>query len=259
MIRKTVVKQIVEAVEEIVSGRCSARIKVSKSSELHQLAQAVNKLAEHYQMAQEAVKTLNQQLKKSNFDTIMALIEALNAKDPYTRGHSERVPIYSLLLSEQLNLTSEEIDSIYLASFLHDIGKIGIHEDVLNKPAELTDDEYEMVKNHAHISSQIVAHVPNMSHIASIVRHHHERHNGEGYPDGLKGDEIPLGSRILAIADAFDAMTTCRPYRAAFKPADALLEIQKCAGTQFDPELANTFVSAYSKNYGNRIPNVNAC
>ncbi len=258
MRQRNIIDHIIEIIEDIISGDSSSRTNISKASDFHRLGRAVNALAENYQMAQETITMLNQQLKKNNLDVIMALIEALNAKDPYTRGHCERVPVYASLIARRLSLTEDELDAVYLASYLHDIGKIGIHDDILNKRGSLTRDEYEKVKAHSLISSQIVSQIPNLSHIASVVRHHHEHHNGAGYPDGLSGDEIPLGSRILAIADAFDAMTSARPYRLPIKPQEALQEIKRCAGHQFDPNLAHLFADAYIKAYGNRIPNLKA-
>ncbi len=258
MNQKNIVSRIIDTAEAVIAGKQPSRLDIPVSSGLYHLARAVDQLNEHYQLAQETIRMLNAQLQKNNAFAIMALIEALNAKDPYTRGHSERVSIYSLLLSEELKLSSEEIESVHIASYLHDIGKIGISEHILNKPAKLTNEEYELVKNHANVSSQIVSRIPGLSHIVSMVKHHHERHDGSGYPDGLKGKDIPLGARIMAIADAFDAMTSSRPYKMAFKPKDALQEIKKCAGTQFDPELAGLFVRTYDKTYGRRIPNINA-
>jgi HD-GYP domain-containing protein (c-di-GMP phosphodiesterase class II) len=119
----------------------------------------------------------------------------------------------------------------------------------------LTSEEYELVKSHADISSLIVSHLPNLSHIGPAVRHHHERHDGHGYPDGLSGEGIPLGARILSIADSFDAMTSSRPYRKAFTPSQALNEIALCAGRQFDPSLVPIFVEEYNKAHGCRLPN----
>ncbi len=258
MDQERIINRIIGTVEAVIAGKQPSRFIISSSSEFQYLARAVNKLTECYHLAQETIRILSAELQRNNAVAIMALIDALNAKDSYTGGHSERVSVYSLLLSEELKLTSEEIESIHIAAFLHDIGKIGISEHILNKPEKLTSEEYELVKNHADLSSQIVSKIPGLSHIVSVVKHHHERHDGSGYPDRLKGDSIPLGARILAIADAFDAMTSSRPYRIAFKPKDALQEIKKYAGTQFNPELADLFVKAYSKTYGKRIPNINA-
>lgn len=258
MIQKKIIQHIADMIDAVIADRGLVRVTTSKSSEFYHLIKAVNCLADHYRAAKETIHMLNQQLKKNNLNAIMALIEALEAKDPYTRNHSERVPIYSLLISEKLNLSSEEIDSIYIASYLHDVGKIGVCETILNKPGRLTAEEYEEVKNHPCISSQIVSQIPNLSHIAGIIRHHHERFDGSGYPDGLRGDNIPLGAKVIAIADAFDAMTSSRPYRSAFEPREALLEIERGAGSQFDPIMADTFIEAYREVYGEGVPNINA-
>ncbi|MBI4734006.1 MAG: HD-GYP domain-containing protein [Rubrobacteridae bacterium] len=258
MIKSANITAILKKVNGIVKNSRLSNKPESPEEQLIELNEAVDELLESYSMAQDTIRSLSQQLRKNNLHAIMALVEALNAKDPYTRGHSERVSIYSLLLSEHMNLTDEEIDSIYIASYLHDIGKIGIHENVLNKPDKLTNDEYEHIKSHPGISGQIVSQLPNLEHIASIVRHHHERHDGHGYPDGLKGLDIPLGARILAIADAFDAMTTDRPYRDGFNAMEALSEIDRCSGLQFDPELTPIFIDAYGKSYGDRLPVIEA-
>lgn len=251
---KKPISYFVAVVEDIVGGSYSTRVSEEEAGELRELARAVNTLAEQHQIAQETIELLNSQLKRSNLYSIMALIEALNAKDPYTRSHCERVSSYSILIAKALQLSPEEVDAIYLASFLHDIGKIGVHENILNKASHLTDEEYRLVKSHADISSQIVSQIPNLTHLAPMVKHHHERHDGMGYPDGLKGDNIPLGARILSIADAFDAMTSSRPYRTAFKPKEALTEIKQRSGHQFDPTLATVFIDAYTRTFNGRIP-----
>lgn len=253
MCDEATIKYMMETVRAINTGDFLRRVKVSSADNLGRLGMEINALAERHQIAQETILGLNQQVKRNNREAIMALVEALSAKDPYTRGHSERVSMYSLLLSEKLGLLDEEIDGVYIASYLHDVGKIGIPEDILNKPGKLTGSEYEQIKTHAQISSQIVSQIPNLSHIAYMIKHHHERYDGKGYPDGLDGTEIPLGSRILAIADAFDAMTSTRSYRVPHSLQDALFEVKRCSGSQFDPELSDIFVDACSGDYGEFI------
>jgi HD-GYP domain-containing protein (c-di-GMP phosphodiesterase class II) len=258
MVKNLSVVTIIDKIKGSLKVSGSKAVHSLPEDQLAELGGAVDDLLESYSLAQDTIRSLNQQLKKNNLYAIMALIEALDAKDPYTRGHSERVSIYSLILTEKMQLTNEEIDSIYIASYLHDIGKIGIHESVLNKPDRLTKDEFEHIKSHPGISGQIVSQLPSLEHIASIVRHHHERHDGAGYPDGLKGTDIPLGARILAIVDAFDAMTSSRPYRTAFSAKEALSELDRCSGMQFDPELTPIFIDAYTKSYGDRLPAIQA-
>ena len=258
MARKKTVAHIVEAIEALFSRRGPVTLQIPKSDEFYELGQAVAKLIERFQIAQHTIFLLNQQVRKNNRDAIMALVEALNAKDPNTYGHSERVSIYSLMLAEKMGLSSEEIDDIAIASYLHDIGKIGIPEAILNKPGRLTTEEFELIKSHPRLSCKIIAQIPNLTHIASMVKHHHERFDGAGYPDGLRGDQIPLGSKIIAIADSFDAMTSLRSYRSAFEVREALDEIKRCAGGQFDPDLAEIFVDTYRKVYGDRSPSYKA-
>lgn len=255
---KASLAKLTEAVQALVAGEYQKRIIVDDAGELGVLAAEVNKLAEAHQIAHEMIRALNHQLKRTNVDAIMALTEALSAKDPYTRGHSERVSMYSLLLSESLGLKDEEIDSVHIGACLHDVGKIGIPEAVLNKQGKLSADEYKQIMEHANISGQIVSQIPSLSHIAQMVRYHHERYDGNGYPDGLRADNIPLGSRILSIADAFDAMTSVRPYRPVYGPKEALIELKSCCGTQFDPVICEAFIDVYTQNFGEYLPYASA-
>ncbi len=176
-------------------------------------------------------------------ESIRALAGAIEAKDPYTRGHSERVTHYSRLVAEALGLGRGEIDVIVRAGVLHDVGKIGVPSAVLNKPGKLDDREYALIQRHPSVGVEIVREIRSMGETLEIIRTHHERVDGRGYPNGLSRDEIPLGARILAVADTFDAMTSDRPYRRGLSVRDALDEIERCAGTQFDPEIARAFVA----------------
>ncbi len=187
-------------------------------------------------------------LQKSYFDTIRALVNAIEAKDKYTRGHSERVTCYSLEMGKKLNLSTKRLEILQHAAILHDIGKIGTDLNILHKSGFLTDEEYEVVKEHPLIGSQILEPISFLQDVKSIITEHHERFDGKGYPDGKKGEELSLEARIIAIADAFDAMISDRPYRKALKVEDALQEIQRCAGTQFDPKLVEIFINVIKEN-----------
>jgi len=178
----------------------------------------------------------------------LALIKSLETHDYYTKGHSERVAYYASKLAEKLGLDKNTISKIYWAGILHDIGKLIISSDILNKPGKLTNDEYGKIKQHPIIAYEIVKDIENFGNIPEIIKHHHERWDGKGYPDGLKGEEIPLEARILAIVDAFDAMTSNRPYRTKLTVNEAINEIIKNAGKQFDPELAKIFVEMLTNN-----------
>jgi len=187
-------------------------------------------------------------LQKSYFDTIRALVNAIEAKDPYTRGHSERVTCYSLEMGKKLNLSPKRLEILQHAAILHDIGKIGTDLNILHKNGLLTDEEYETVKEHPLIGSQILEPISFLQDVKTIITEHHERFDGKGYPDGKKGEELSLEARIISIADAFDAMVSDRPYRKAMDYQDALEEIKRCAGTQFDPKLVELFISVIKEN-----------
>ena len=180
-------------------------------------------------------------------DTVRTLVSIIEIKDEYTFGHSERVTDVALRLAELVNLDKSQIRDLRLAGLMHDVGKVGISTDILRKPAKLTESEYRSIKQHAPYGAQIVGSIENAERIAAAIRHHHERWDGSGYPDGLAGDKIPLLARILAMADAFDSMATSRPYREMLTKDEILSELTKGNGTQFDPNLASALVEAFSK------------
>ena len=179
--------------------------------------------------------------------TIQALNKTVEAKDPYTSGHANRVEKFAVDLAKAYHLPFESIQNLKTASILHDIGKIGIHDSILNKASRLTQEEYQEIMRHPAIGAEIISKVNFLNDITTIVKHHHERYDGKGYPDGLSGDEIPIEAAILTIADSYDAMTSDRPYRKAMNPEEALSELVKNAGTQFHPDLVKIFVSIMSQ------------
>jgi putative nucleotidyltransferase with HDIG domain len=181
-------------------------------------------------------------------NTIKSLTAAIDAKDPYTRGHSERVAIVAVIIAKELGLSQELIDTIELSALLHDIGKIGIHENIVGKPGRLTDDEFDAMKEHPVKGAKILSKVDALTHIIPGVYHHHERWDGQGYPMGLSQYEIPLLARIIAIADSFDAMTSTRSYRQRRSITYAIRELNEHSGQQFDPDLVRAFVQAVKDN-----------
>lgn len=174
-----------------------------------------------------------------------SLARTLEAKDPYTRGHSQRVAEYAVLLARALGMDEEAVAGLRLAAVLHDLGKIGIREAVLNKAGKLDAEEFRQIQEHASIGARILEPLEPLRPLIPAIKHHHERYDGTGYPDGLRGEAIPPGARIIALADSFDAMTTDRPYRKAFPISRALREISSGRGRQFDPEMAGRWLSLY--------------
>ena len=173
---------------------------------------------------------------------IKSLVSALDAKDKYTRDHSTRVTEFTLLIAEKMGLNERELKDLELASILHDVGKIAVPEKVLNKRGRLTEEEFAFIKEHPVVGENILKPIIELQQVANVVRHHHERYDGTGYPDGLKSLEIPLGSRIMSVADTYDSITSDRPYRSADSHNSAVKEIIKCSGSQFDPEVVGFFL-----------------
>ncbi len=176
------------------------------------------------------------------YKTIKSIAFALDAKDKYTHGHSLRVTLYSLALAKKLNLQDDVLEEIETAGLLHDIGKIAIPEKILLKPGKLTDEEFEIIKSHPELGEKLVKSVEKLGLVSNWLKHHHERYDGKGYPDGLAGEDIPISARIIALADTYDAMTSDRAYREALSHQEAIDEIKRCSGTQFDPDLAKVFI-----------------
>lgn len=172
-------------------------------------------------------------------DIVDALSTALDAKNSCMCGHSERVAELSLLMAKTMGLPLAEQERIHIGAHLHDIGKIGIPDAILNKPGKLTEEEFDTIRQHPEIGSTIIGKIKVFRSVSDIVRHHHERFDGKGYPDGLQGNEISLGARIVAVADSFDAMTTMRSYRAALSVREAIAETERCKGGQFDPAIVD--------------------
>ncbi len=175
-------------------------------------------------------------------NTVGALAAAIDAKDTYTRGHSERVTRYAVATARALKLPEDQVEILQYVSLLHDIGKIGTRDEILNKPGRLLDAEYDEVKRHVLVGHSIIAGIKFLADGAVIVRHHHEWFDGTGYPDNLAGEAIPIGARILAVVDAYDAITSDRQYRKAQATDEAIAEIQKGAGSQFDPRVLAAFI-----------------
>lgn len=269
---------------QLARGEMETRIpttSIESCSEIQQLVDAFNHMAVSVQEHNDSLRTLNHELAGKNFELteqrdeleqqkqqllilnkdleeslqalddsqgiIYALAVAVEAKDTYTRGHSERVAEYSTKLAGAIGLPLQQLELIQGAALLHDIGKIGVSGNILRKPGALTAIEFQQVKKHPAIGERICTSLKFAREMLPIIRHHHEHYNGMGYPDGLKGEKIPLMARIVAVADAFDAMTSDRPYRSGMTPEEALKIMEDGAGGQWDSELVTVFIRLIKK------------
>ncbi len=195
------------------------------------------------------IKKINEQLEKSYLESIETLRYTVEAKDSYTRGHSDRVSAYSVLIGKKLNLSEDELKTLQIGGLFHDIGKIGVPDSILLKEGKLTDDEYSEIKNHPSIGAHILSTASIFQDIIPIVKHHHEKYDGKGYPSRLKEEEIPYLARITAIADSFDAMTSKRTYRDSLPLETVISEFERCKGTQFDSQLTDIFLDILKNHF----------
>lgn len=198
----------------------------------------LNTIEQLYNEVQRQSSALDQ----SVIESIEALVQALEARDSYTKGHSERVNKYSMAIGRYLGLSQRDLDILHHASLLHDIGKIGVYDRVLLKPAGLTDEEFRLMRSHPDLAASILSSLSSLKEHIPLIQHHHERQDGSGYPLGLKGDEIPLGARIIQVADTWDAMTSDRPYRRRLPLQKAVDELKKSSGSQLDEACVNAFI-----------------
>ncbi len=197
----------------------------------------------------EELEDSKEQLEQAYLDMVQTLRYTVEAKDTYTRGHSDRVSEYSVLIGEKLGLPEDQIKTLRIGGLFHDIGKIGIPDSILLKPGKLTDDEYSEIKNHPSIGAHILGSAKIFQDIIPIVKHHHEKYDGNGYPSRLKGEDIPYLARIAAVADTFDAMTSRRSYRGPIDVEQVKEEIKRCEGTQFDPQIAEVFLDILNNEF----------
>jgi len=203
-------------------------------------------LANQAAVALENAK-LYENLRQLFLNTVKTLAAAIETKDIYTRGHSERVTDFSILIAKVLGFSDKELEDVRLAAILHDIGKIGVDESILRKPAKLTSEEFDEVKKHPGYGAKILESIPQLKEIIPAIQHHHERYDGNGYPEGLAGKDIPYIARIISIADTFDAMSSDRPYRKGLPFDTCIEEIRRCAGTQFDPDITEPAIEALER------------
>jgi putative nucleotidyltransferase with HDIG domain len=225
---------------------------ICKPFNLEELSLAVQKalekrrlqleIREYQQYLEEKIEEQTGEIRKIFLGAIEALVSALEAKDKYTGGHSRRVTEIALALGNELGLSAQDIEDLRLGSLLHDVGKIAVDQVIQNKPGKLTSEEYEHIMTHVHVGAEIVRPVVGKK-ITEMIEHHHDHYDGSGLHQVIAGSDIPLGARILAVADAFDAMISDRPYRSAMSITDIVEEIKLCAGTQFDPIIVAAFLN----------------
>lgn len=226
----------------IIEGQVFGTLDVHSNTMLgeekeHKILYLLNRSAERMENV-----ALYEGLYENMLSTLNSMAKILDARDPHTSQHSTRVTNFSLAMGNILKLTEDEKDVLYIAASLHDIGKVGIPDSILLKNGRLTDDEFRVIKRHPDIGADILKPLPPMIRETDIIRYHHERYDGKGYPSGIGGQEIPLLSRIITLADSYDAMTSDRPYRDGLPVDKAIEEILRCTGSQFDPELAKIFI-----------------
>ena len=241
----TPLHRLATASRAFAAGNFSVRVRVRSSTEIGELADTFNRMASEIEDYIRRLKAAIEEKNQLFLGTIRALAAAIDAKDPYTRGHSARVNRYTLVLARQLGLSAPDIRDIDIASLLHDVGKIGVDDAILKKPGLLTPEEFEVMKTHTTQGAAIMSEIPKMKEILPGLRSHHERWKGGGYPDGLSGEQIPLMARIIAVADTFDAMTTDRPYQRAMTLEAAHARINQLKGVALDERVVEAFNRAF--------------
>jgi HD-GYP domain-containing protein (c-di-GMP phosphodiesterase class II) len=240
-------RALVERSREIASGNYQQRVDVKTNNEIGDLADNFNVMSGAIEKSIEQLKKAANENHQLFINAVRMLAAAIDAKDPYTRGHSERVARYSIAIGKNLTLPEKEMRNLRISALLHDVGKIGIDDRILRKPGALSEDEFEVMKGHPAKGAAIMSGVAQLIDIIPGMKYHHEKWAGGGYPDNLEGEQIPMQARIVAIADTFDAMTTNRPYQKAMELGYVVDKIKSFAGTRFDPRVVDAFVNAVKR------------
>ena len=217
-------------------------VAVQRINRILELSYLQKNLKEEVERQTQVAERRRQKVEKMSLQMVQALANTIDAKDSYTNGHSTRVAKYSVMLAERMGYAGEKLEQVKYAALLHDIGKIGIPREIINKPSRLTDEEYELIKKHPTIGGSILEQITEIPDIAVGARWHHERYDGKGYPDRLRGEEIPELARLIGVADAYDAMTSKRSYRDVLPQNVVLEEIEKGKGSQFDAGIAEVMI-----------------
>jgi len=238
------VRELAAGATRIAGGDFTQRVRVLGRTELGELGSSFNQMTDRIECFVQDLQRSANENRELFLGTVKALAAAIDGKDPYTRGHSERVSRFSVATAEGLGLSEDEIEKIRISALLHDVGKIGIDDRILKKPAALDDQEFEVMKTHPQKGYKIMSQIPAMREFLPGMYMHHEMINGQGYPQGLKGDELPMQARVVSVADTFDAMTTERPYQAAMELEAALTRLKSFVGTRYDARVVAAFIAA---------------
>ena len=238
------VSELAAGAGRIAAGDFSQRVRVLGRTELGELGSSFNQMTDQIECFVSDLQRSAAENRELFLGTVKALAAAIDGKDPYTRGHSERVSRFSIATAQGLGLSEDEIEKIRVSALLHDVGKIGIDDQVLKKPSALTDEEFEIMKTHPQKGFKIMSQIPAMRDFLPGMHMHHEMINGQGYPHGLRGDEIPMQARVVSVADTFDAMTTERPYQRAMDLEAALTRLKSFVGTRYDAKVVAAFIAA---------------
>jgi HD-GYP domain-containing protein (c-di-GMP phosphodiesterase class II) len=240
----TPLQNLASTTSQIAEGNLAVRASVRGEDEIALLGSNFNDMAANIEALVRKLKKALRQNQELFLETIRTLAAAIDAKDPYTHGHSERVSSYSMAISRHLELNQEEVFRVHIAAILHDVGKLGVRESILNKPGGLSDEEFEVMRQHPSIGAQIMSPIRMLKDIIPGIRNHHETWDGTGYPDSLEGEQIPMVARIIGVADTFDAMTTNRPYQQAMTLDYVLAKMRSMSGSRFDPVVVEAFMAA---------------
>jgi HD-GYP domain-containing protein (c-di-GMP phosphodiesterase class II) len=238
------VRELAAGAQRIAAGDFSQRVRVLGRTELGELGASFNQMTDQVERFVGDLQRSAEENHELFLGTVKALAAAIDGKDPYTRGHSERVSRFSVATAQALGLAEVEIERIRISALLHDVGKIGIDDRILKKPSALTDEEFEIMKTHPQKGFKIMSQIPAMRDFLPGMYMHHEMINGQGYPQGLKDDELPMQARIVSVADTFDAMTTERPYQQAMDLEAALTRLKSFIGTRYDASVVAAFIAA---------------
>jgi HD-GYP domain-containing protein (c-di-GMP phosphodiesterase class II) len=238
------VRELAAGAQRIAAGDFSQRVMVLGRTELGELGKSFNQMTDQVEQYIGDLQSSAEENRELFLGTVKALAAAIDGKDPYTRGHSERVSRFSVATAQALGLPETETEKIRISALLHDVGKIGIDDSVLKKPSALTDEEFEIMKSHPQKGFKIMSQIPAMKDFLPGMYMHHEMINGQGYPQGLQGDQIPMQARVVSVADTFDAMTTERPYQRAMELEAALTRLKSFVGTRYDARVVAAFVAA---------------